>query len=205
MIGIGTGSAYNMARLCGNSNGVPGIGAVEEESEGVITRPLGPLVELVGFATGLERGLGFKLGLKVGEDSAGIVNPHLGKKHDVILTAEGSGRSKSRTPLLRVLLFSATAVVWGGSRMPGTKDVARDGGGVIGRLFPALVGSELDPSPTRLRKNSFLAIPLPRPRLGGVRLLKTDPRRPFDFSLAALWMGVIPRVNAASELEWWRW
>jgi len=201
IIWIGTGSAYNVARLCGNSIGVPGIGEVEEESEGVITRPLGSLAEIVGFATGLGVGLGFKLRLRVGEDSTGIVNPHLGKKHDVILTAEGSGRSKSRTLLLRALLFSATAAVWGGSRMPGTKGVVRDGGGVRGRLLPALVGSELGPSPTRLRKNNFLAIPLPRPKLGCVRLLKTDPKRPFDFSLAALWMGVIPRVNAASELE----
>jgi len=196
MIGIGTGSAYNVARLCGNSIGVPGIREVEGESEGVITRPLGPLAELVRFAMGLGVGLGFKLRFRVGEDSVGIVSPHFGKKHDVILTADASGRSKSRTLLLRALLFSVAAVVGGG-----TKDVARDGGGVIGRLLPALVGSELGPSPMRLRKNNFLAIPLPRPKLDGVRLLKTDPKRPLDLSLAVLWTGVIPKVSAASELE----
>lgn len=183
MIGIGTGSAYSVAKLCGNSSGVPRIGEVEGGSEGEITGPLGPLAKLVGFAAGLGVGLGFKLGVRGGENSAGIVNPHLGKKHDVILTADASGRSKSKTLLLRAL-FSVVTVVEGGSRIPGMKDVARDGGGVIGRLLPALVGSELGPSPARLRKNNFLAIPLPRPKLGGVRLLKTDPKRPLDFSLA---------------------
>lgn len=203
-MGIGTGSAYNAARLCGNSSGVPGNGEGEEELEGDITRPLGPLVELVGFVGGFGVGLGFKLGFRVGEVSVGIVNPHLGKKHEVILTADASGRSKSKSLLFRVLLLSVTAVLGGGSRMPGTKDAARDGGGVIGRLFPALVGSELDPSPVRLRRNNFLAIPLPRPKLWGVRLLKTAPKRRLDFSLGASWAGAIPRVNAASELEWWR-
>lgn len=185
MTGIGTGSAYNVARLYGNSNGILGIGEVDGESEGENTRPLGPLVEFATFGAGLGLGLGFKLRLIVGEGSAGIVNPHLGKKHDVILTADASGRSKSRTLLLRALLLSLGAVVEGGSRMPGTKNVAGDGGGVMGRLLPALVGSELDPSPARLRKNSFLAIPLPKLKLEGVRLLKTDPKRPFDLSLAA--------------------
>lgn len=186
IMGIGTGSAYNVARLCGNSKGVPGIGEVEGEPEGEVTRPLGPLAGLVTFGVGPGAGLrlGFKLRSRVGEDSAGIVNPHLGKKHDVILTAEASGRSKSRILLLRTLLLSLVAVV-GGSRMPGTGDVARDGSGVIGRLLPALVGSESGPSPIRLRKNNFLAIPLRIPKLGGVRLLKTDPKRFFDFSLAA--------------------
>ena len=200
-MGIGTGSAYNVARLCGSSSGIPGNGEGEGGSEGERTRPLGPLVELTGFVGGLGVGLEFELGFSVGEVSGGIVNPHLGKKHDVILTADASGRSKSRTLLLRALLLSVAAVLGGGSRMPGTKDAARDGGGVIGRLFPALVGSELGPSPVRLRRNSFLAIPLPRLKLWGVRFLKTAPKRRFDFSLAIPWTGVVPRVNAASELE----
>ena len=182
MTGIGTGSAYNVARLYGNSNGVPGIGDVEEESEGEITRPLGPLVVLAVLATELAVGVGLGLGLglrfRVGEGSVGIVNPHLGKKHDVILTADASGRSRSKTLLFRIL-FSVAVV-----GIPGTKDVVGGRGGVIDRLLPTLAGSELEPSPTRLRKSSFLAIPLPRPKVD-VRLLKADPNRPFDFSLAA--------------------
>jgi hypothetical protein len=201
-MGIETGSAYNAAKFWGNSSGVTGIGEVEGESGGEITRPLGSVPVSVWFVTGL--GIGLGLGLKLrfkGEDSEGMVSPHLGKKHDVILTADASGRSRSSTLLLRALLLSVAAEVEGGNRIPGTKDVVRGGGGVIGRLLPALAGSELDPSPVRLRKNNFLAIPLPRPKFGGVRLLKTDPKRPLDFSLAVPWMGVIPRVNAASELE----
>ena len=197
-MGIGTGSAYSVAKLWGNSNGVPGIGEVEGESGVEVSRPLGPVV---GFVMGLGVGSVFKLGFRVGEDSAGIVKPRLGKKHDVILTADASGRSKSRSLLLRALLSSVAAVVEAGRRMPGTKDVAREGGGVLGRLLPALAGSELSPSPVRFRKNSFLAIPLPRPKLGGVRLLKTDPKRPLDFSLIVPWMGAVPTVKAASELE----
>ena len=127
MMGIGTGSAYNAAKFCGNSSGVPGIGEAEVEFKAEITRLLGPLVRLVAFAAGLRLGLGFRLRFKVDEDSVAMVNPHLGMKHDVILTADASGRSKSRTLLL---LLS----VGGGSRIPGTKDVERDGGGVIGRL-----------------------------------------------------------------------
>jgi hypothetical protein len=42
----------------------PGNGEVEGESEGEITRPLGPLAELVGSVAGLGLGLGFKLGLE---------------------------------------------------------------------------------------------------------------------------------------------
>lgn len=194
IMGIGTGSAYSAAKLCGNPSGVPGIGEVEEESGAEITRPLGPLA-------GLGVALGFGLGFKVGEELEGMVNPHLGKKHDVILTADGSGRSRSRTLLPRALLLSVTAVFGAGNLIPGIKDVERDGGGVIGRLLTALAGSELDQLPARFRKNNFLAIPLPIPKLGGVRLLKTDPKRPLDFSLTVPWMGVMPEVSAASELE----
>ena len=197
IIGIGTGSAYNVARFCGNSSGVPGIGEAEGELEVEITRLLSPLARLVAFVAGLGLGLGFKLRFRVGEDSVAMVNPHLGKKHDVILTADGSGRSKSRILLLRVLLLS----VGGGSRIPGTKEVPMDGGGVIGRLCPALAGSELDPPLVRFRKNSFLAIPLPIPKLGGVRLLKTDPKRTLYLSLTAPWTGFVPELNAASERE----
>ena len=204
--GIATGSAYKVAKLYGNSNGVPGIGDAEGESEGEVTRPLDPRVGLAVLVTGLAVGVGLGLELRlrfrVDEGSVGIVNPHLGKKHDVILTADASGRSRSRTPLPRVL-FSVAAVAGGGNRIPGMKEVVGGRGGVIDRLFPALAGSELGPSPARLRSSSFLAIPLPRPKVG-VRLLKTDPKRPFDLSLAAPWAGAIPRVNAASELEWWR-
>ena len=204
IMGIGTGSAYSVAKFRGNSSGVPGIGEADEESKAGTTRPLGPLMGLVAFVAGLGVGVGFSLGFRVGENSVGTDNPHLGRKHDVIPTADASGRSRSTTLLLRVLLLSAAVVVGCGSRIPGIKDVARDGGGVIGRLLPALAGSEAGPSPIRLRKNNFLAIPLPIPKLGGVRLLKTDPRRPLDFHLAVTLAGLTPKVNAASELEWWR-
>lgn len=130
IMGIGTGSAYNVARFCGSSSGVPRIGEVEGEFEVEITRLLSPLAGLVAFVAGLGLGLGFRLRFRAGEGSVAMVSPHLGKKHDVILTADGSGRSISRIVLLRALLLS----VGGGSRMPGMKEVARDGGGVIGRL-----------------------------------------------------------------------
>lgn len=169
-----------------------------------IIRLLSPLAILVAFVAGLGLGLGLRLRFRVGEDWVGMLNPHLGKKHDVIPTVEGSGRSKSRTLLLPALLPSVVIVAGGGGRTSRTKDVARDGGGVIGRLWPALAGSELDPPPARLRKNNFLAIPPPIPELGGVRLLKTDPKRTLYFSLAVPWAGFIPELNAASELEWWR-
>ena len=141
--------------------------------------------------------LRFELGFRVGGGSEETVSPRLGKKHDVILTADASGRSKSNTLLLRGLLLWTAAEVDAGSRIPGTNEVSRDGGGVLGRL----AGSELDPSPVRIRESNFFAIPLPRPRVGGVRLLKTDPKRPFDFPLVVPWAGVILKVNAASELE----
>lgn len=130
IMGIGTGSAYNAAKFCGNSSGVPGIGEAEVEFKVEITRLLGPLARLVTFAGGSGLGLGFRLRFRVDEDSVAMVSPHLGMKHDVILTADASGRSKSRTLLLAALLLSAVD----GSRIPGTKDVERDGGGVIGRL-----------------------------------------------------------------------
>jgi hypothetical protein len=183
--GIGTGSAYNVARLWGNSSGVPGIGELEGELGTGIKRPQDPAAVSVGFVVGLGLGLGVKLRFIVGEGSEAMVSPHLGKKHDVILTADGSGRSKSNILLLRALLLSVAAEVGGESWMPVTKDVERDGSGVIGRLLPALVGSELDHSPVRLRRNSFLAIPLPRPKAGGVLLLNIDPKRPLDLSLVA--------------------
>jgi len=198
IMGIGTGSAYNVAKFCGNSTGVPGTGEVEGEFKVEITRLLGPLVRLVAFVPGLGLGLEFTLRFRAGEDSVAMLNPHLGKKHDVILTTDASGRSKSRALLFPALLLS---VVEGGRRIPGTKDVERDGGGVIGRLWPALAGSELEPLPIRLRKNSLLASPLPIPRFGGVRLLKTDPKRPRYLSLTVPWTGLIPGPNAASELE----
>ena len=188
-MGIGTGSAYNVAKFCGNSSGAPGNGEAEGELEVEITRPLGPPARLVAIAAGLGLGLGIRLGCKAGEDSLGIVNPHLGRKHDVIPTSDASGRSKSRT-----------LSVVGGSRIPGMKDED----GVIGRLCPALAGSELDPPTACLRKNNLLAIPLPIPKLGGVRLLKTDPNRPLCLSLAAPWARFVLKLNAASELEWWR-
>lgn len=178
---------------------MPGIGEEEWEFEVEITRLLGPLARLRGFVAGLGLGLGFRVRFRVDEDSVARVSPHLGRKHDVILTADASGRSKSRTLLVPALLAS----VGGGSRMPGTKDVASDGGGVIGRLWPALAGSELDPPAMRLRENNFLAIPLPIPKLGGVRLLKTDPNRPLYFPLATPWMEFTPGFNTTSELEWW--
>ena len=53
----------------------------------------------------------------------------------------------------------------------------------------------------RLRENNLLASPLPIPKFGGVRLLKTDPKRPLYLSLTAPWTGFIPELNAASELE----
>jgi len=109
--GIGTGSAYSVAKLWGNSSGVPGIGELEGESGVESTRPLGPLA-----GSGIV--LGFKLRFIVGEESAGMVNPHLGKKHDVILTTDASGRSRSRTLLPRALLLSVTAVLGAGSRVP---------------------------------------------------------------------------------------
>ena len=198
---IGTGSAYNAAKFLGSSRGFPRIGEVEGESEAEITRPGGPETVSVVFVAGLILGLGFELRFKVGGDSGGMVSPHLGKKHDVILTADASGRSRSNTLLLRGLLLSEAVEVDAGIRIPGMNEVGRDGGGVLGRLLPALTGSELVPSPIRLRENNFLAIPLPRPKAGGVRLLKTDPKRPFDFPLAVPWAGVIFKVNAASELE----
>ena len=182
-VGIGTGSAYNAARFLGNSSGAPGIGEAEGESGVDITRPPGPETVSVGLVAGLVLGLGFELGFTVGEDSGEIMSPHLGKKHDVILTADASGRSKFNTLLLRALLLSVAIEVDAGGRIPGTNEVVRDGGGVLGRLLPALTGSELDPSPVRFLENNFLAIPLPRPNVGGVRLLKTDPKRPFDFPL----------------------
>ena len=200
-MGIGTGSAYSAARFCGNASGVPGIGETEGEFKAEITRLLGPLAGLVPFVTGFGLGLGFRLGFRLGGDSVGMVNPHLGKKQDANPTADASGRSKSRILLLRALVLSVIVVVGGGTRIPGIKDVARDGGGVIGRLLPALAGSEFDPPPARLRKNSFLAIPLPIPKFEGVRLLKTDLKCPFDFSLAGPWAGFVPKVSAASEFE----
>lgn len=174
---------------------------MEGESGADVTRPRSPVAVSVGFIPGLGVGVGFELSNGLGEGSEGIVSPHLGKKHDVILTIDASGRSKSNTLLFGALLLSVPAELGAGSRMPGTKDVAREGSGVIGRLLPALAGSELEPSPVRLRKSNFLAIPLPRPKLGGVRLLKTDPKRPFDFCLVLPWTGVMAKVNAASELE----
>ena len=201
IMGIGTGSAYNAAKFCGNSRGVPGIGEAEVEFKVEITRLLGPLARLVAFVAGLGLGLGFRLRFRVDEDSVATVNPHLGMKHDIILTADASGRSKSRT----LLLAASSPSVGGGSRIPGTNDVERDGGGVIGRLWPALAGSELESPPIRLRKNNLLASPLPIPKFGGVRLLKTDPKRPLYLSLTAPWAGFIPGLNAASELERRRW
>jgi hypothetical protein len=133
MVGIGTGSACNVARLCGNLIGFPRIGEAEGDSKGVITCLLGLLAELVGFVTGLGVGLEFKLSFR---DPAGIVSSCLGKKHDFILTADASGMSKFRVLLLRALLFSMAAVVEGGSRAPGTKGVTRGGGGVIYRPLP---------------------------------------------------------------------
>lgn len=183
IIGIGTGSAYNAAKFFGKSSGVPGTGEVEGESGAEITRPRAPETVSVGFVAGLVLVLRFELGFRVGEDSEDMGCTRFGKKHDVILTADASGRSKSNTLLLRALLLSVAAAVEAGSRIPGTNDVARVGGGVIGRLLPALTGSEFDSSPVRLRENNFLAIPLPSPKVGGVRLLKTDPKRPLGLPL----------------------
>lgn len=143
IIGIETGSAYNAAKLWGNSIGVPGIGGVEGESGAEILNPRGPVTVSTGFAPGL--GLRFELEFRGGEGSEEIVSPHLGRKHDVILTTDASGRSRFNILLLRVLLLSVAAELCTGSRIPGITDVARDGGGVIGRLLPALAGSELDP------------------------------------------------------------
>ena len=179
--GIGTGSAYNVAKFWGSSSDVPGIWELEGELGAGIRRPV---AVSVGLVVGLKLGLGVKL--RVGEGSEAMVSPHLGKKHDVILTADASGRSKSNILVLRALLLSVAAEVGGGSWKPVTKEVERDGSGVIGRLLPALVGSELENSPVRFRRNNFLAIPLPRPKAGGVLLLKIDPNRPLDLSLVAL-------------------
>jgi hypothetical protein len=112
-MGIGTGSAYSAAKFCGNTSGVPGIGETEGEFKAEITRLLGPLARLVGL------GLGFRFGFRVGGDSVGMVNPHLGKKQEVNPTADASGRSKSRILLLRVLALSVIVVVGGGTRIPG--------------------------------------------------------------------------------------
>src|ERR1700753_3014700 len=119
MMGIGTGSAYNAAKLWGNSNGVPGIGEVEGESGAEITRPRRSVAVSVAFVTGFGLELGFELRFKVGEDSEEIVRPHLGKKHDVNLTADASGRSKSNTLLFSALLRSAEE--GDGSRITGMK------------------------------------------------------------------------------------
>lgn len=205
MMGIGTGSAYNAAKFLGNSSGAPGTGEAEGGSWAEITGPRNPGMVSVGPVVGLVLGLRFELGFRVGDGSEETASPRLGKKQDVILTADASGRSKSNTLLLRAwLLWSVAAEVEVGSRIPGTSDAARNEGGVLGRLLSALTGSELDPSPVRLLENNFLAIPLPRPKVGGVRLVKTDPKRPFDFPLVVTCAGSILKVNAASELEWWR-